>query len=213
MTDVARKPRQHAGRRRGNQGETAAHRRARQRAEVVEEQERRALELFVRGLTYAEIAYELTVGPTTAWTYVQRGLKRRADVDSEIAEKARALLQLQIEALMGAWMPRALGGAEGRSGEKTPPDPRAADVMDKLIRRYAEITGALAPIQVQGEVVTRPASIEEATDQILAKLARMSAKENVIEGHLADAGHTRNELTTGQRDTDAPPAPYQEKAA
>lgn len=211
MADAARRPRVHAGRR-GNQGENADHRRRRLRADAVAELERRALEFFVEGKTYAEIGYELTVSYTTAWTYVNRGLKRRADADSEIAEKARALLQLQIEALMGAWMPLALGGGTTRSGDTVAPDPRAADIMDKYIRRYAEITGALAPVQVQGEVTVRPQNAEEATAAIMARLAQLSAKEGVIEGHLVAAGHTRQELTTGERRDDAPPPPYQEKA-
>jgi DNA-binding CsgD family transcriptional regulator len=209
MADRTRPPR-----RRGNQGENADQRRKRERTEAVAERERMALEMFVQGKTYAEIGSRLDVSYSTAHRYVHYGLERRAAQDGEIAGKARAFLQMQIEALMGVWMPRALGTVGSLDGEQnTPPDPRAAEIMHRYIRQYAEITGALAPIRVEGDMqVTRPLDEEEATAAILGALARMGAKSQVIEGHLADVGHTTHELTTGEH-ADALPPPIQEKAA
>lgn len=199
--------------RRGNAGETSDQRRARERADAVLERERQALELFVKGKTFQAIADTLGVAYTTAHTYVYRGLRRRADMDSEIASNARAFLQLQLEALMGTWMPMALGIAvDERTATRLPPDPRAAEIMGRYIKQYAEITGALAPIKVEGEFNPRPLNAEEATEAILTALARVGAKNQVIDGHLANAGHSQHELTTGERD-DALPPPVQEKAA
>ncbi|MET0272127.1 MAG: hypothetical protein ABW360_03970 [Phenylobacterium sp.] len=201
-------------RRRGNGGENADQRRKRERTEAVAERERQALELFVQGKTYDFIKDRLGVSYSTAHRYVHYGLERRAAQDSEIAGKARAFLQMQIEALMGVWMPRALGTVGSLDGEQgTPPDPRAAEIMHRYIRSYAEITGALAPVRVEGELaVTRPLNEAEATAAILGALAQMGAKSQVIEGHLADVGHSTHQLTTGEH-ADALPSPIQEKAA
>lgn len=207
---MVREPRRRP--RRGSAGETAEQRRARMRKDAALERERLALELFVSGKSYPDIAAELGVVYSTAWNLVHRGLVRRAEQDGEIAQKARALLQMQIEALMGVWMPRALGQAYTRDGERIPPDPRALDGMDKLIRRYGEITGALAPVKIEGELKTGPATPDEAVAAIMAALQRVSQKETTIEGHLADVGHTQHELTTGER-SDALPPPFQERAA
>lgn len=209
MADRSRPPR-----RRGNGGETADQRRKRERAGAVAERERQALELFVQGRTYDHIKDQLAVSYSTAHRYVHNGLARRAEQDGEIAGKARAFLQMQIEALMGVWMPRALGLVGSLEGEtSTPPDPRAAEIMHRYIRSYAEITGALAPIRVEGEVVQRPLNPEEATAAIMEALARIGAKAHVIDGHLAGVGYTQQELTTGERHLDALPPPTQEKAA
>jgi hypothetical protein len=197
--------------RKGSSGESAQHRRARLRKDAALERERRALEWFVQGRTYHEIAFELDVAYTTAWNLVHRGLKRRAEQDGEIAAKARALLQLQIEALMGTWMPRALGEARTEAGEKLPPDPRAAMIMDSYIRRYAEITGAMAPVRVEGEI-NGPLNPAAAIESVLATLARISEKDRVVEGHLADAGHTQHELMSGAA-ADAQPPPFLEEEA
>lgn len=192
----------------GTAGETARQRRARMRTQAARERERQALEYFVKGFSYDEIADELDVAYSTAWNLVQRGLKLRAEQDGEIAAKARALLQMQIEALMTTWMPRALGRARTADGEMIPPDPRAADIMDKYIRRYAEITGAMAPVRVEGDMTMYPADPASAIDTIMAMLERTAQKDRVVEGHLADVGHTQHELMSGQGGDDALPPPF-----
>lgn len=212
MADIRqqRPPRRERGK------ETARQRRKRVRHDAVLERERRALELFIRGETYMAIAMDLDVSYSTAWEYVHRGLKRRADQDGEIATKARAMLQLQLEALMSTWMPRALGvdqdtGLIDRSGA----DPRAAQLMETYIRRYAEITGALAPVKIEGDVSVYPQDPEAAIELVMAGLARVAEKNVTIDGHLANVGHTQHELTGGIRDDDAlpPPLPFEQEAA
>lgn len=209
MTSIVRQQKPRRDRRPGR-GENAREKRARMRIDAAIERERRALELFVQGYAYPEIADKIGVARTTAWNLVQRGLRRRAEADPEIAAKARALLQMQLEALMGTWMPRALG-RDLETGERVTPDPRAADIMDRYIRRYAEITGAMAPVRIDGDVNVYPADPEAAITAVLAGLARIAEKNLIVEGHLAEAGHTQYELTGGEHD-DAQPPPFQEAA-
>jgi DNA-binding CsgD family transcriptional regulator len=197
--------------RRSGRGETARERRKRLRQDAAVERERQVLELFIKGYTFVEIGDRLEIHYSTAWNNVQRGLKRRAEQDGEIAAKARAMLQMQIEALMGTWMPRALG-IDRETGERTVPDPRAADIMDRYIRRYAEITGAMAPVKLEGDIAFYPPDPQAAITTVLEGLARLSAKNEAIDGHLAEAGHTHHELTGGERD-DALPPPFQEGEA
>lgn len=155
-----------------------------------------ALQLFVEGLTVAQIAASLRHSREHAYDLVERALTRRAEeVAPEVVDNARVLYTEGLRRLYESWMPRALG-SEARVDPNTgpqdavPPSDRAAEMVLKILDRLAAVNGVQGPPKrVEMDVtVHTPADIHSARDEILASLNTIRDKSTVIDGHLAAAG-------------------------
>jgi hypothetical protein len=69
-----------------------------------------AVELKIRGATYAQIAEHLGVAEQTAKLAVSRGLQEYYDDHHEVVHRYLGINLARYDALMRAWLPKALGG-------------------------------------------------------------------------------------------------------
>lgn len=177
---------------------------------AAEERERIALELYVKGKTFREIGMAVDRAEETARRIVHRGLARRAQEEGPTVEAARVLYTARLEHLIGAWMPLADGSwmADNRDPDDPParPDARAADITIKLMEKWAEVTGALAPRPAPEDEqsgTTLPESVDKARQQILLALVSIRDKQTVVEQAMSSVGATIE--GTIVEDTPGPP--------
>jgi hypothetical protein len=192
--------------------------RQRMRRDSAIERERVALEMLVLGRRNVEIAEQIGVNPASVTKILQRGLERRATEEGPTVEAARALYLDGLRELKRAWMPLALGTfvIDDDTGTTVRPDPRAADIVLKILDREAAAQGReIAPAPGQTNVVNVFGSqADSLRDQIMASLANMADKTGAIQAEFAEIG-TSLELASGREqptDQPAPPTPGEEAA-
>lgn len=182
---------------------------------AAEERERVALEGYVEGLRYVDIAEKIHVSPKSIPGIIKRGLERRAAEEGPTVAAARWLYGERLGRLIAAWWPIALGLGQVDEDDPTTqrtPDLRAAELVLKLITQAAQIEGALTPAPPSngGDInlfAVLPDNPDSARQQILTVLAAIRAKEAAVDAELAGAGTSHAELTAGVDDDDAPPPP------
>lgn len=186
-----------------------------------------ALALLVRGLSYDEIGrqlaevFDMERVPTgsTVWTMVRRALERRA-VDEETVEQARTLAVMQLNALISAWMPRALGLAPDPNDPSVtlPADLKAATEVGRWVEKRGLLLGAGGPrvvINNTNNTVIVPGNADQLRSAIQEQLASEAEKMTVIQGELAGAGTSlADRLAGADLDDDQlpPPVPPKEPA-
>jgi hypothetical protein len=179
------------------------------------------LALYARGLTYDQIADRMrkefggSPSKSTVATILPRALARRAKLREEDTERlaiARQKYLLHLETMLGALMPRAIGGRD-EDGELIIPDVRAGALLLQVLDRIAEIEGA----KTRPEHETHNTNIninvggdgrERAVAAALNALQAEADKQRTVEGHLAAVGTTAADLEA-RRDTgnQLPPPP------
>lgn len=188
----------------------AAELRARQ-VETARERERVILEDWLLGIRVAETAAKLNLSPSAVSRGRVRAIERRAAEEGPTVEKATDLYLGRLELLVGAWMPLALGRYRPEEGaDPLPPDARAAEILLKVLDRIAHASGkGIAPNPKHGDVNIFLGSSEQrdtAIGQILEGLSGVAAKMYDVEGELAGANTTLDQLT-GRAALDDRPAP------
>jgi DNA-binding CsgD family transcriptional regulator len=192
------------------------------RREAARERERIALELFIRGRRHVEIAERLDVHPDSVSAIVRRALERRAAQERPTVEAARVVYLEQVGELIRAWWPLATGTyvVDEETGEPLPPDPKAAEIVMKLIDKQAAAMaqGVVPDPRKLGEIdlvhKIDNSQVQDLRDQIMNSLAAMAQKAGAIEGEFAEVGHDF-ERAAGRVEIDTKPAPppTREKAA
>jgi hypothetical protein len=142
-----------------------------------EERDRQAVELFLAGGTYQQIADALGFArKMSAWEAVQRGLSiRHAEWEAGILPHAKTIAWERLERLFARWYPMALGNrAQGID-----PDPKALDAVLKVMDRMERIGGYGEPAKVEvSGPGGGPIPIEQAREQadvLLSELAERDA--------------------------------------
>jgi len=151
---------------------------------AITEREMRALDLLVAGATYRQIALAMGMkGHAGAYQLCARALAKRAvQFNQTTVHQARALYLDRLGKLLARWMPLALGSP--RDG--VPPDPKAADIVLRVMEREALILGLNAPFQVEQEtvLVVTGDELEGRRRKILEHLAEVEARRQTIEGEF-----------------------------
>lgn len=187
------------------------------RRKAAQARQARVLELVVAGWTLAQMAGELGVTASTISRDIDAVLLRRAEESNPALQQARQIYVERVEAMIKAWWPLATGtwtyeDADGRE-QTPPPDPRAADVLIKLLDRYGGIAGKIeSPDKITNNVavfVGTPDQKEGAVAEIISRLAAVSAKDRVIEGQLSGAGTTLGQQTGDEEDDRPAPPPHE----
>lgn len=192
------------------------------RREAARERERIALELFIRGRRHVEIAQRLDVHPDSVSAIVRRALERRAAEERPTVEAARVVYLEQVGELIRAWWPLATGTyvVDEDTGQPLPPDPKAAEIVMKLIDKQAAAMaqGVVPDPRKLGEIDLvhkfDNSQVQDLRDQIMHSLAAMAQKADTIEGEFAEVGHNFDQAA-GREALDTKPAPpsTREKAA
>jgi len=151
---------------------------------TINERERRALDLMVAGATYKQIATVLGLrGAGSAVQLCQRALAKRAvEFSATTLAQARALYVDRLESLYRRWLPMALGSV----AQGVPPDPKAAEIVLKVMEREARVLGLDAPVQVEEHTTVVIASEELSVrrQRVLEGLAEVEARRTAIEGEF-----------------------------
>jgi DNA-binding transcriptional MerR regulator len=127
---------------------------------MLESVERRhhILGLRRRGMTYSQISETLAsaellasagldwepvhVSPSSCAQIVKRYLQKLELEESETRDELRTLENERLDELLRTWLPRARGTGQ------TPPDPKAAVIVMRLMERRAKLNGLDAPSKV-----------------------------------------------------------------
>lgn len=184
--------------------ENARQRRRRMRKDAAIIREGDALQLYASGKTYAEIAADLRVALSTSYELVKRGLARRAETEGPVVEAAKALYLERVEILVQAWMPRAIGKGLDADLQPMPPNEAAAKIMLGLLDRYADVQPGIRQALKLDLGDARPVSGADAIAAVMASLARVTHKGEIVEGELAAAGTNLAHATNGD-DRMSPP--------
>lgn len=183
---------------------------------AAEERERKALEGYVAGRRYVDIAEEIHVSPKSIPGIIKRGLERRAAEEGPTVAAARWLYTERLERLIETWWPIAMGLGqidEGDPATQRQPDLRAAELVLKLATQVATVQNAATPAPppaLGGDInvfAVLPDNPDSARQQILAVLAGIRAKEAAVDAELAGVGTSHAELTGAEQDDDKPPPP------
>lgn len=193
--------------------------RQRRRRESAVVRESIALEMLAKGRRHTEIAETCGVSVASVTAILRRGLARRAAEEGPTVDQAKYLYVARLTELLRAWWPRA-NGTDDEDGNPLPPDPRAAEIVLKIIDRLgtAELGGTPGsedPMRM-GRVDVFHHSDEMQNNNlrtILAGLAALSTKQQVIDGHLATAETSLDQLTAHPELDRRPAPPPQEEAA
>src|SRR5262245_41261689 len=104
----------------------------------IAERWKQALELYLSGRTYAEIARRLGYhDASSAYRAVQTAIR---EMTVEPTKELIELELLRLDALQCAWWPRAIGG-QPEDSSTPPPDPVAAGVVLKIMARRDRLLG------------------------------------------------------------------------
>lgn len=185
--------------------------RARQ-IETARERERVVLEDWLLGVPVAETCIKLGLkSPASITRTRQRALERRAADEGPMVEAAKQLYLGRLELLAAAWLPLALGRYKPDPDlDALPPDPRAAEVLLKILDRIAGASAkGLAPDPKSGDINIFLGNSEQrdnAIETILNGLAGVASKMHDVEGELVGANTSLAQLT-GRAAHDDQPAP------
>ena len=185
--------------------------RNKERKDADEERQRLAMEGVIAGKTLAVIGAEYLggVSASTVSRILDRAMKARAEVDTEIYRAARTIYLARLEHLWESVYPATRPGIDA-DGLPTPADPRAWEVAIKVLDRFGAATGAqIMPTQdTTVNVFNLPAGSQrdDAERAILDMLAESRRKMTVVEGHLAAADTSLGQLT-GVTSLDDKPSP------
>jgi hypothetical protein len=160
--------------------ENAEAARRRRRAEAAIMREELAIELWAAGKTSAEISQAMydrwgVKLVSSVPELVRRGLYRRVQEGSEDADVARELFRVRYQGLLSKWYELATG---------TPPDPKAADIVLRILRDWGVVEGIVAPPR-SGDINLNilngvQMDDQEMRDKVLASLAAESAKQKMV---------------------------------
>lgn len=178
------------------------------------ERERVALEMFVKGRRNSEIATRVEINPASVTALLRRALERRAAEEAPTVAAARELYLMRANELLRAWWPLAVGEyvADEDTGQMLPPDPRAADIVMKLIERIAgamgqgivQQPGNLGQIDLVHKI--DDGQVNTFREQIMSSLAAIAQKNDVIDAEFDDVG-TTIQGAAGRAEIDTKPAP------
>jgi hypothetical protein len=186
--------------------------RSRERVTAAEERERIAMRMWLEGRTQAEIGKAIDRHQASVSRIIQTGMARRAAEDAPTVDAARALYLDRLHVLFGSWWPLATGTyfvEDDETGESRalPPDPRAGELLLKIMDRIAMASGkGIAPEGRNENNLHLHVHTDGAREQILGNLATMAAKMHQVDGELADVG-TSVDLLSGKTIIDSKPAP------
>ncbi|MGW4123651.1 hypothetical protein [Nocardia sp. NPDC004711] len=117
-----------------------------------------ALEMFVQGRTYQQIADALDYCDRgAAYRAVQTALSETATRTSAIADEARPIVLERLQRLWGAWSAKAMAG-----------DAKAAELCLRMIDRYVRVTG-LDRITIEA-TITGHSEIDAEIEQLMTQL-------------------------------------------
>jgi hypothetical protein len=200
----------------------AVRRRRRQEASILREE--LALEMYAQGATSQAISdemfkrYQVRIVKDIP-ALIRRGLYRRVQDNKERVETAREMLLAHYDQLMSIYMPRALGiGEPDTDGNSPPPDPRAADLVLRILDKVGVATGALTPPK-SGDInlaviMGAPENADAARAKVMESLASERRKQLEIEGQLAGTPATLEpgeEVDDGKVMPPVPARPTQER--
>lgn len=187
--------------------------------QILRKESARAREAIVlmrvaQGVRNAEIAAEVGVHPASVSNILRRGLERSAAEDQPSVAAARQLYLLQLWELLRAWMPLALGTyvTDDDTGATAAPDFRAAQICMQLVDKIANATARdIAPDPAKlGRIdlvhSVDPGQVSTLRDQIMASLAQITQKAEVIDAEFTASGHDFD-TAAGRVETDNRPAP------
>lgn len=145
---------------------------------AVTARQRRVIELAALGTPIAEIAKQMgSVRVDTIQDLLDRALANQAEeLRSEGAwERAYALHIARLDALMAAWMPKALAG-----------DDKAADKVDKWLTHLERVGGLAAPQRLEAAVVVEDGADTRANviAAVLARLDDVKIRQQIIDGDV-----------------------------
>lgn len=192
----------------------AARRRRRALASVVREDI--ALELYVRGKRSVEIEDELQAQTGSRChgnipELIRRGVYRRLQANRQTVEEAKQMMLAQYRPLLETYLPRALGETtDPETGERLPPDVRAAELVLKVLDKVGQVTGAMAPpragdLNLNLNIGGPPPDADTARRLALEQLDRQRQKLLEIEGQLGDTPAVEG---GGEDAGDALPPPF-----
>lgn len=197
--------------------------RRRRRAEASAMREELAIELWAQGKTSAQIAEAMfdrygvrLTGEIPA--LVRRGLYRRMQANKPNVDIAREMMEVYFRKFVEVYMPRAIGEGTDDEGRSNVPDLRAAEFTLKVIEKWGQVTGALAPPKV-GDVNLHlhqaPPDAENQRVKVMQALAAEHDKQMEIEGALAGTPATEardhEDALDGMIMPPVPAAPTQER--
>jgi len=184
------------------------------RRKAAQERQNKVLEMLVAGYTNMQMAGALGVASSTISRDVEAVLERRREETNPDLVRAREIHALRLGQLLAAWWPLATGTYEienERTGEADtlPPDPKAAEVVLKILDRMA--SGGLPQPETNvtnvGVFVGNVLEKDAAVSKIMTTLAQIADKRDAIEGELANVGTTVGQLTGTEQADDRPPPP------
>lgn len=171
--------------------------RRRRREEARDVRDDEALRLYASGLSFEEIAIELSrtfgTSPTSVsntYLMIRRALTRH-HVNTEDVDTARVRVITHLEALLHTWMPRALGNALDAQLQPVAPSDKAAGIVLQTLDRYAQLTGAVQSVGQTTNIavsVTVPADADDKRRLVMDSLRREADKLRIVDVELASAG-------------------------
>lgn len=194
---------------------THKRKRADERRALMAARDLKTLEMYVAGVPYAQIQMELGWSSNTSVGYaVRRALARRVEETKDTVDQAKALYLARLERLLEAWMPHAAPLPDFEAGEPpVRPDPRAADIVLRVLGQIAEIEhttvrvpAVAAPtVSVHNHVYSGQTDSAELQARVLATIGAMRNKMRVVDGTFAEAGTSLSEASGDDDGRDAPP--------
>jgi hypothetical protein len=114
---------------------------------------REALNRRIQGLSYAEIADELSISTQVAHDYVSGAIERLTGEEVRSAEIARQLQLLRLDVMLAALWPKVLDG-----------NVNAAQAVLKIMERQSKLLGLDAPVRIDIEHRIREMAAAEGLD-------------------------------------------------
>lgn len=185
----------------------------------VAERERIALEMYVKGRRNSEIAERLDVHTASVSHIVHRALERRAAEEGPTVAAAKKLYLLRVEELLRAWWPLATGTylADEDTGEALPPDPKAAEIVMKLIDKIGAVQarGIGAEPEKLGQIDLKiELQPDKLREQIMQSLDLAARKSQAVDAEFTEVGASFEQAAGREAiDTKPAPPPTREEAA
>jgi DNA-binding CsgD family transcriptional regulator len=182
------------------------------RQAAVEERERIALDLYIRGATQSDIARAIDRAESSVSVIIRRALERRAAQEGETVDQARALYLDRLALLLNAHLPLALGSfqlpVDPDTGERPPPPPpdvRSAEFVLKVIDKMAAVQAKVSDKPAGVEIHVHGTEGDRLRAEILDSLDREAEKRTRVDAELGAAGTSTAELIDGVLVEDQPP--------